>query len=154
MFPLKHRAFHLLVFASICAVLLTGLVRTPALAKLVSCRSDPVVVLSDGTIVDVSADIETLPFRVTEVHYTLHIPEGLTPILIIHTPTWLTTTETFTIFSDMPPNRYSSETTVSTVSSNIGVTARMLVNLGTGKAQGFSGQALRIELADNQLLSW
>ena len=154
MFPVRHRAARLLVLASLCAVILTGLSQTAAFAKLVACRSDPLVLLSDGTLVDVSADIETLPFRVTEVHYTLHIPEGLTPILVVHTPTWLTTTETFTIFSDMPANRYSSETTVSTLASSVGVTARMLVNLGTGQASGVSGQSLRIDLADNQLLNW
>src|SRR4029079_1830933 len=101
MFSLKHRATRLLALACLCAVLLTGLVQTAAFAKLLACRSDPVVLLSDGTVVDVSADIETLPFNVTEVHYTLHIPEGLSAVLIVHTPTWLTSTETFTIYADM-----------------------------------------------------
>lgn len=154
MFALKHRATRLMVLASLCAVLLMALSQTAAFAKLLACRSDPVVLLSDGTLVDVSADIETLPFNVTEVHYTLHIPEGLSPVLIVHTPTWLTTIETFTIYPDMPPNRYASETTVRTKKDRVGVTARMLVNLGTGNARGFNGEALRIELADNQLLNW
>ena len=37
------------------------------------------MVLSDGTIVHVSAEIDTLLWNVTEVHYTLHVPSGLSP---------------------------------------------------------------------------
>jgi hypothetical protein len=62
-------------------------------ASLLRCKSDPVVLLSDGTEVDLSADIDTLPWNVTNVYYTLHVPEGLNTLLVIRTPTWLTTIE-------------------------------------------------------------
>jgi hypothetical protein len=137
----------------VAALVLFGLAQESAVAKLVACRSDPLVVLSNGTIVDVSADIETLLWNVTEVHYTLNIPEGLHPVLIVHTPTWLTSKETFTITADQPANQYTSSTTVHTRTNNVGVTAHMLVNLGYGSASGVNGQTLTINLSSNGLLN-
>ncbi len=154
MFPSRIHTARLLILASVTAVLLFSLAHNSALAKLVMCRSDPLVVLSDGTLIDVSADIEVLPFRVREVHYTLHVPQGLYPILVVHTPTWLTSVETFTFYDDMQPNEFKSTTTVHTSKENVGVTARMLVNLGTGQKRGLEGEPLTIHLRGDQLLNW
>jgi hypothetical protein len=141
------------IVAITAAIVLFGLSQQTSLAKLVACRSDPVVVLSDGTIIDVSADIETMLWNVTEVHYTLQIPEGKKPILVIHTPTWLTSTETFTITAVNEPHQYTSTTTVRARGKTVGVKAHMLVNLGYGTAKGVTGQSLGIELYDNGLLN-
>lgn len=135
--------------AVVAALALFLFTRGDANAKLVACRSDPLVLLSDGTIVDVSADIETLMWNVTEVNYTLHVPEGVYPILVVQTPTWLTSQETFTFYSDNPPDLYTSTTTVRTKKKNVGVTAHMLVNLGHENLSGVEGQALTIEFSKN-----
>lgn len=134
---------------AIAALWLFGMSRQPAFAALVECRGDPIVVLSDGTLVDVSANIDTLLWNVKQVHYTLHIPEGLRPVLIIRTKAWLTSQESFTIYSDNSEHAYSSSTTVQTNTSNTAVTASMLVNLGYGQANGVTGQTLNIDLTDN-----
>jgi hypothetical protein len=94
-----------------------------------------------------------LPHRVKEVHYTLHVPKGLSAVLIVHTPTWLTSIETFKIYADMRPNEYKSTTIVRTNKGNVGVTARMLVNLGMGERSGREGQPLTIHLRDDRFLN-
>ena len=137
-----------LVLGILAALVLFGVSHQVSFARLVACRSDPVVVLSDGTVVDLSADIDTLLWNVTEVHYTLHVPQGLSPVVVLHTPTWLTSQETFTIYSDNAPDIYSSSTTVQTRGGSTDVTAHLLVNLATGDASGTTGQKLKIELRD------
>lgn len=91
-------------------------------AKL-ACRSDPAVILSSGDILDIGATVSTLPWDVKEVHYELHIPEGISMVLAIHTPTWLTSQETFTVYTDQAPNQYKVATIVTTFSGNASVTA-------------------------------
>lgn len=147
MFRKRYQALTFIA-AFVAAVVLFGLFHQESLARLIACRSDPVVILSDGTIVDISADIDTMLWNVTEVHYTLHVPQGLRPILVVHTPTWLTSTETFAIFSDNDTNQYTSTTMVRTRGQNVEVNAHMLVDLGYGNANGLTGQALQIELKD------
>lgn len=137
------------ILAALAALLLFGVSRQPAFAALVECRGDPVVVLSDGTLVDVSATIDTPLWNVKQVHYTLHIPRGLSPTFIIRTKAWLTSQESFTIYSDNAAHAYSSATTVQTQTSDIAVTASMLVNLGYGQRDGVTGQTLKIDLTDN-----
>lgn len=150
----KHVRSLSVVAAIATAIVLFGLSQQTSFAKLVACRSDPVVILSDGTVIDVSADIETLLWNVTEVHYTLSIPKGTTPIVVLHTPTWLTSTETFTITADNEPNSYSSTTTVRTrLNKQVGVTANMLVNSSYESVSGVTGQSLRIELLNNGLVN-
>ena len=104
MAALQRRKRMLLLLA--LAILLV--IPTIAQAKMIFCRSDPIVVLSNGTILDLSADLTTLLFNVKEVHYELHIPVGVKPILVIHTPAWLTSQETFTYYADQAPGHYAA----------------------------------------------
>src|SRR5262245_35863040 len=73
-------------------VLVSGLVvavtiASPAQAALDGCRADPVIYLSDGTALDVTADISTSAANITGIAYTLHVPKGLRAILYVATPT-------------------------------------------------------------------
>jgi hypothetical protein len=145
----SHFKLATMLFGIIAAISLFGFSQQVTFARLLECRSDPVVVLSDGTIVDVSADIDTLLWNVTEVHYTLHIPQGLSPVSVVRTKAWLTSTETFSFYADQSADHYSSSTLVQTKSGNSAVTANMLVNLGSGQASGYTGQLLNISLTDN-----
>lgn len=144
----RYSRFSTGLIALIMAVTIFITLPTPktALAALINCRSDPVVLLSNGTLLDVSADIGTLLFNVEEVHYTLHIPSGLSVVLAISTPTWPTTVETFTVYADNPPGQFTTHTVVHTAHPNTAVTANLLVNLTYRTTSGVSGQNLTVNI--------
>lgn len=71
------------------------------------CRSDPVIILSNGVIIDTGVSVDTLPWNVQEVHYELHAPVGTSLVLAIHTPTWISSYETFTFVADQQPGQYA-----------------------------------------------
>ncbi len=114
------------------------------------CRADPVVILSNGMILDIGATISTLPWQVEEVHYELHIPVGVRMITAIHTPTWLTSQETFTVVANQSPNQYRVYTTVHTSEGDASVVAdttlvsALKINLGRFTVSGFEGQRLAL----------
>jgi hypothetical protein len=123
-----------------------------AQAKLMFCRSDPVVILSNGTILDLSADVSTLLINVREVHYVLHVPVGVYPIVTIHTPAWLTSQETFTVISDQQPDTYAATATVrtrtgtATVRTNLLVLTTSKLKLGYDSNTGAEGEAVPAEI--------
>ncbi len=98
-----------------------------AQARIVACRSDPVVILSNGTILDLSAEVSTLLLNVEQVHYELHVPVGVTAIAWIHTPAWLTSQETFTIIADQQPNTYAASSRAITKDGDATVTTHFLL---------------------------
>ena len=107
----------LVVFLAIFALL-------PATAHAwLLCRSDPIVILSNGVTLDLGADISTMPWQVQEVHYELHVPRGVSLVLAIHTPAWLTSQETFNLVADQAPAQYGVITTVKTSEGDAHVTA-------------------------------
>ncbi len=57
---------------------------TPAHAA-VGCRSDPIVVLSNGVVLDLSATLDADVSQVQEIHYKLHGPHGLSVVRAIST---------------------------------------------------------------------
>ena len=136
----------LIVGALVMALLASSFPWQSAAAALISCRSDPLILLSDGTIVDISADIDTLLWNVTEVEYVLHIPAGLQVVLAVSTPSWPTTLEHFVVYADRAPGEFVSTTTVHTRNSSVNVTAHMLVNLNADSKSGVSSQPLTITL--------
>ena len=109
------------------ALALLLVIPTIAQAKMIFCRSDPVVVLSNGTVLDLSADLTTLLFNVEEVHYELHIPVGVKPILVIHTPAWLTSQETFSYYADQAPGHYVTSAQGRTRYGDATVTTNLLL---------------------------
>jgi hypothetical protein len=116
------------------------------------CRSDPVIVLSNGVIIDTGATVSTLPWNVEEVHYELHAPAGVNLVVAIPTPTWISTYETFTYIADQPPGKYSIVAVVhtSTGEETVVLDALLLypnlfnLRLNRYTAPGVEGQWLRI----------
>jgi hypothetical protein len=108
------------------------IIPTAAQARLIFCRSDPVVILSNGTILDLSADVSTLLFNVREVHYELHVPRGVRALVVIHTPAWITSKETFTLIADQPENTYVANTVAHTRVGGTTVTANLLLLTALG----------------------
>jgi len=139
-----------LVSILLCVFLLVGQVNAAALF----CRSDPVVILSNGIVMDFGANIATLPWNVQEVHYELHIPAGVSVVAAIHTPTWISSKESFTIHADQPDGQYIVKTIVGTQQSNVSVNLDATLvslnltnlHLGTYSEAGFEDQLLAIFL--------
>jgi hypothetical protein len=115
------------------------------------CRSDPAVVLSNGTVLDISADVDAMLWDIQAVSYTVRIPAGLRVIAVVRTPNWPTTKETFNVVADQAPGVYDTVTTVRTptrtaVRANLVlVTLTSLLNVGS--KDGYSGDALRLGIA-------
>ncbi len=122
------------------------------------CRSDPVVFLSDGTILDVTADIGTDVSNVREIHYVVHGPRGVTLVSAISTPTLgFEGKESFIYYDDAAPNQYITETLVQTTYNRVSVTAyttfanvtirlSQLLTLQYTPVTGFNNQILRVLL--------
>lgn len=138
---------YLLVLSTIVALVLAALPnRHVTYAALIDCRSDPLVVLSDGTVLDISADIGAPLYDLKEVRYTLYIPRGLQVVTALSTPNWPTTIEKFTVFATNPPATFTSTTTVFTRQANTSVKANFLVNTIYQTLSGVSGQKLTIKI--------
>ena len=131
-------------------VLLTIFMLSGAVHAELLCRSDPVVILSNGVTLDIGATISTLPWKVREVHYELHIPRGVFMLVAIHTPTWLTSQETFTVFSDQDSNQYLVTTQVTTTEGDATVVAdttlvsALNINLGRFTVSGLERTRLSL----------
>jgi len=112
------------------SVLLAGLalaapITPTAQAALDGCRSDPVIYLSDGTALDISANINTSVSNVTTIAYYVHVPPGLHAILFLTTPTLgFQGKEVFKMFNDAPAGQYKTDTVVGTNTAAVPVTAQ------------------------------
>lgn len=120
-------------------------------AELVGCRSDPVVVLSNGAILDLGANITDAAGDVQNVAYTLHVPSGVRIVMSLNTTGLLGLKETFGAMADQPANQYSSLTKVTTGAPGVAVTATttiipLLDQTANGSASGQAQQDLVIRL--------
>lgn len=149
-----HALFFACLLATVCALALS-----PAYAAVIGCRADPVVKLSDGTVLDVSVDIDANVSDVSAIHYTIHAPKGVYVVAVIHTPTiGFTGHETFSYADDTAPGSYVTETLVHTTQGQVAVSAHTAfattairavdspLALKYRTAQGYSGEVLRVSL--------
>jgi hypothetical protein len=140
-----------LLLTALLVVIALSIVGTAAAAYL--CRADPLVILSNGVIIDFGVSISTLPMNVEEVHYELHVPVGVSMIAFVHTPTWLTSQETYTFYADQPRGQYRTSAVVHTRNGNATVVADATLiglfglRLDTGRTPGVVGQAQTIALS-------
>jgi hypothetical protein len=133
-------------------VLITGMCAWPAYPAAIRCRSDPAVVLSDGTVLDLSADIDANLWDITSIEYTIHLPCKTKALLAVGTPNWPTTLEKFTIYSDSSTGVYDTQTVVRTRYTGTAVTANLLVLPllklfpSVASASGIQGQSVRVKV--------
>src|SRR5579871_2927962 len=126
------------------ALSLLAIISGAAQATLL-CRSDPVVILSNGVTLDLGATLNVLPMQVKQVHYELHVPVGVSMILAIHTPAWITSQETFVLIADQQPGQYEAVTTAYTTTGDAQVVAdttlvsALNINLGHFTVSGLEG---------------
>lgn len=136
-----------LVGSFLAVGLLAGPMR-PSAAHAIwgNCFDDPIVMLSDGTLVDLSTTISAPASTVQSINYTLHVAPGLTVKNIVYTGPNLPYAENFALVNDGTPGHVRSET-VAMVSSTVPVTAILAMpSGGIAFAAGLSGQTLVVNL--------
>jgi hypothetical protein len=118
-----------------------------ALASGSGCRTDPIVLFADGTVVDISTNINADIARVDHVEYTLHAPTGSRVVRVIYTPG---AQETLQVFADAPADQFTSDTLVVTLDSGVEVTTTTAALGGgparRGSASGWNGDHLQVQL--------
>jgi hypothetical protein len=135
-----------IVFVVLCAF--AGAFATPpkAYAGVSGCLTDPLITLSDGTQIDIIAQLDVDAASVEQIAYTVHAPVGTQVLNIVYLGT---VPETVSFYADMPPNTYST-TTVASTAGRAGVTATTrvvkLLGYAAGSVSGHDDQRLKVTL--------
>jgi len=108
----------------------------PARAEISGCMSDPVVLLSNGMTVDMSAAINDVATDVVQVAYTLHAPVGTFVVGWQVSDGPLGPKETLQFYADNVPNTYNTTTVVSTLTPHISAVATTQVVSALASAGG------------------
>ena len=109
----------ILAVLALSALVLIG--SPPVAARVIGCRADPIVLLSNGKIVRMTAQVDTAARNVRRITYTLHAPEGTSVRRIIYPGGALKSKERVVFIADLPANRYRSETLVDVRSGRVAV---------------------------------
>jgi hypothetical protein len=123
-----------------------------ALALSSGCRSDPIVILSNGATIDMSVALGTSVSNVDHVVYTLHVPPGLRVLAVVNTGLLDGTRSRVDTVNDAAPDHYWTETTAYTRVADVEVSASSAlvlvthVRIAAGSASGKEQQALRVDL--------
>jgi hypothetical protein len=144
----------LLLAALLFATLLAGpLTSRAALAKLSVCRTDPVIMLSNGRTVAMVATFTTDPSLLTHITYTVVAPAGVTILRVTYSVAPFTSKEKVVLSATNLLKTYTLSTMAQTNSSPFSlVAADTLSNtstkatISTGSASGMSGATESIHL--------
>lgn len=113
--------------AILAAGLLTvGMGTIPASAGYVSCQTDPIVQLSNGTTIQLTATVFDAASDIQSVNYVLHVPAGVTVTDVSYGGDPLASLENLQVVPDNQNNNYNAFTTVTTGASTVGVVATMV----------------------------
>jgi hypothetical protein len=138
------------LFVPAVAVALGISLATPRLAhaQLSGCQSDPVLVLSNLTEIDLHASIADSSDDVQQVIYTVHAPVGTS--LVTYTPGLLGPKQVVQFVADQDSGHYTTTIVVDTGTGGVDVTAttQALALLGAALAtvSGVSHQPLTVAL--------
>ena len=105
-----YRRFFLAAF--ITALILSLVDAGNAQARVIICRADPVVWLSNRTKVHLIVEVYTDPEKVDSIQWTLHVPQGVTAEKIIYNQSILGRKEMVTVVADGEPDTLRIETVV------------------------------------------
>jgi hypothetical protein len=124
-------------------VLALNAAAAPADARYSSCGSDPIVYLSDGTVLTVYVDIGTDVANVKEVSYTIYAPKNVTPLSVVHTPfPGFLGKEKFKFHDNAMPGQYQTEVSVKTTVKNVSIVATSSFGARTVVVNGLDGKKL------------
>src|SRR5258707_1134882 len=106
----SHRA--VLGAALLGATLLASIGRVPAAqAATTTCRTDPIVILSTGIKVQMTATIADVSTNVQNVAYVLHAPRSTSVVNVAYaTDNVSSIPQSFTFYADNPSGSYDSYT--------------------------------------------
>lgn len=134
-------------------VFITGTWAAPSAYALASgCRSDPIVLLSNGATIDMSVALQTSVSNVDHVAYLLHLPPGVRVLAVVNTGLLDGMRSHVEVLNDAAPDHYWTETTAYTRISNVDVTASSAlvlithVRVAAGTNTGKDQEALRVDL--------
>ena len=132
---------------SLLMALVSGGVNT-AQARLMACRADPIVYLSDGSRLVITLDVAASESDVQKVTYAIHAPIGTSVLKVIYTAGGFGKKEAFSFYDDQQPGHYSTDSLVMAGGSKgAAVTAQSkLDNVDSGTATGLVQQHLVVSL--------
>ena len=121
-------------------------------AARISCRSDPIVFLSDGTRLQFNTEISTSLDDIISIRYEVHVPVGVSADRINYTPSWARAKELVVIVADQPAGSYRIVGVAMTGTPSVPMTvSAMMVSAKNGgqgssrqSASGLSGQAISL----------
>jgi hypothetical protein len=120
-------------------------------ASINTCRTDPVITLSDGSVITLYEDISDTATDVTGITYQLHVPVGDTVTSISYPGAVSSRSQSVTVTADENPGNYDGYATVDTGTSSISVAAYASgtadgTNTVSAHTNGHSGQVLHSHL--------
>jgi len=137
---------------AVAAILGTGsLFAMGAGAHVGGCRTDPIVKLSNGNEVHLSATIYDSETNVSKVTYTLYIPTGVSVTGKTFTGGGFNGKESIGVYANNPAHTYTSSYVVGETYSNINVTdssslvySKTNKTLTTASGSGLTNQTLSL----------
>jgi len=143
----SHRA--LIAFVLLSAGLL---VPHGASAAISYCRTDPIVYLSNGMKLDLTAQFSARASDLRGISYTIHTPAGVSVDKVVYTRGALGHLESLNVVADNQTPTYDTSTVVSTSTpgDSADATTRLLDQTtsaqDSGEAVGQTNQSLRVHL--------
>jgi hypothetical protein len=127
----------------------------PAQASHSACRTDPIVILSDGHRLNLTAVVNIDSSGVQQVNYTLHIPSGVGLTRIIYTQGVPGLRESFAYSADQAARHYGTTTTIRTPGGTYTAGATLQIALagaivGTASVTGTSNTNLTLRVVATQ----
>lgn len=138
-----------LIFLLILVGIMLLLPTANASAALVRCRTDPVFLLSNGDVINVTLDIDTDPANIRDIAYVVRVPAGVTVTRVTYTAINMGLRETYQVYQNSPEETYTTDTVVTTrTTRKVAVTAMTRLNSVFAQyASGFSGQHLIVTVS-------
>ena len=120
-----------------------------ASAAMVRCRTDPIFLLSNGDVINVTLDIGTYAANVRNITYVLHVPAGVTVKRVAYTAINLRIHEQYQVYQDSSAKTHTVDTMVTTQNpGSVGLTVFGRLNGGIRQsASGFNSQHLFMTLS-------
>jgi hypothetical protein len=148
-----HRLRTLIGFGALALCVFAGaLTAHTASAALGTCRTDPIVTLSNGTKVQIVAHIGAGVANVNSIAYTLHAPAGTTVTSVDYLGDVSSRLESLHFYADAPARSYQGTATVTTNTHIIPVYTSMAVTPSSGSSlasstSGHDGQVLHMSVS-------